>query len=294
MFRTLVSLFAALLLAGILMVASAQAPLTVRMGFNPTQDADQVMAAAQAIADYLEDEFAGAIEIEIFLPTEFRGLIEAMRGGNLDFAFFPPDGFVIAEREAGAEVLLKSVRNENPFYWAAIVVRTDSGITSIEDLEDKRMAWIDPNSAAGYVFPKAELIQAGIDPDEFFAEQFFAGRHDAAMLSVLNRSVDAAATFANDDQNISGAWTQFLSSEEAEQITAIFYSRPIPGDTFTVRGEFREQYPELTQAIADAIARIKAPESTLLQDLYRIDYMIPATSDDYAVVRESRAILGLE
>ena len=40
-------------------------------------------------------QFNGAIEVETFLPTEYRGLIEAMRSGNLDFAFFPPDGYVI-------------------------------------------------------------------------------------------------------------------------------------------------------------------------------------------------------
>jgi phosphonate transport system substrate-binding protein len=294
MIRRLLITALSVLLLGSLLFAGAQAPLTVRVGFNPTQDADQLRAAAQAIADYLEEEFAGAIEVEIFLPTEFRGLIEAMRSGTLDFAFFPPDGFVIAEREAGAEVLLKSVRNDNPFYWSAIVVHADSGITSIAGLEDSSIAWIDPNSAAGYVFPRAELILAGIDPDDFFSNQFFAGRHDAAMLSVLNRSVDAAATFANDDQNISGAWTQFLDAEQAEQITAIFYTRPIPGDTFTVLGSFREAYPDLTQAIADAIARIEAPENTLLMDLYRIDHMIPASSEDYAVVREARQILGLD
>jgi phosphonate transport system substrate-binding protein len=282
-----------LLLAGT-MFALAQAPLSVRIGFNPTQDSEQVTQAAQGIADYLESQFAGAIEVEIFLPTEYRGLIEAMRSGNLDFAFFPPDGYVIANREAGASVLLKSVRFGNPFYWSAVIVRKDSGITSLGGLEDRTIAWIDANSAAGYVFPRAEITLAGINPDEFFSNQVFAGAHDAAVLSVLNGSVDAAATFANDDQNVSGAWTQFLAAEQAAQLTSIFYTRPIPGDTFSVSAGFQRQYPDLTARIADAIAAIKAPESSLLQDLYRIDYMIPASDADYAVVREARDVLGLD
>lgn len=272
----------------------AQEPVKVRLGFNPTQNSDQLSASAQAIADYLEEQFAGAIEVETFLPTEYRGLIEAMRSNNLDFAFFPPDGYVIAHRDAGAEVLLKSVRNGNPFYWSAVVVRKDSGITDLAGLEDKTIAWVDPNSAAGYIFPRAAMIQAGINPDEFFSNQTFAGKHDAAVLSVLNGSVDAAATFANDDQNKSGAWTQFLEPDQAAQITAIFYTQPIPGDTFSVSKTFKEQYPELTQQIADAIAAIKAPDSTLLADLYRIDYMESATDEDYTVVREAREILGLD
>ena len=288
--KTLVLLGVALFLFS----ASAQDAVKVRLGFNPTQNSDELGVSAQAIADYLEETFAGQVEVEVFLPTEYRGLIEAMRSENLDFAFFPPDGYVIANREAGAEVLLKSVRFGNPFYWSAIIVREDSGITDIAGLEDKTIAWVDPNSAAGYVFPRAEITLAGIAPDDFFSNQTFAGGHDAAVLSVLNGSVDAAATFANDAENISGAWTQFLEEDEAAQLTSIFYSRPIPGDTFSVSPLFKETYPELTAQISDAIAALKAPDSDLLTNLYRIDEMIPATDDDYAVVREARDVLGLD
>ncbi|MER3536051.1 MAG: phosphate/phosphite/phosphonate ABC transporter substrate-binding protein [Thermus sp.] len=284
-------LFFVLALLG-LSLGLAQAPIKVRIGFNPTQNSDQLRPAAQAIADYIEKEFKGTIEVEVFIPTEYRGLIEAMRGGNLDFAFFPPDGYVIAHQDVGAEVLLKSVRGNSPYYWSAIIVRKDSGIRRIEQLEGKTIAWVDKNSAAGYVFPRAALISRGINPDKFFSKQIFAGKHDAAVLAVLNRSVDAAATFANDDRNKSGAWTQFLKPEEAAQITAIFYTRPIPGDTFTVSKQFLTKYPNLTKGIAAAIRRIRTPESKLLFNLYRIDYMVPAKDSDYDVVREARRIAG--
>ncbi|GIW27325.1 MAG: phosphonate ABC transporter substrate-binding protein [Meiothermus sp.] len=280
------------LLAFGLSVGLAQNPVKVRIGFNPTQNSDQLRPAAQAIADYLERRFQGAIEVEIFIPTEYRGLIEAMRGGNLDFAFFPPDGYVIANQDVGAQVLLKSVRGNSPYYWSAIVVRKDSGIKSVRDLEGKTIAWVDKNSAAGYVFPRAALVAEKLDPDKLFAKQTFAGRHDAAVLAVLNRSVDAAATFANDNRNKSGAWTQFLKPEEAAQLTAIFYSRPIPGDTFSVSKQFYAKYPTLSRGIAAALQGIKTPENKLLFNLYRIDYMIPAQDSDYDVVRQARKVAG--
>lgn len=294
MLRTLVRALVLLVVVGALGLAAAQQPITVSIGFNPTQNSDLLTAAANGIASYLEAQFGGAVEVEVFIPTDYRGLIEAMGSGNLDFAFFPPDGFVVANQEVGAMVLLKSVRFGNPYYWSAIVVRKDSGIENIGDLEGKSIAWIDPNSAAGYTFPRAELIMAGINPDDFFSEETFAGGHDAAVLAVASGSVDAAATFANDDQNVSGAWTQFLDAELAQQVTAIFYTRPIPGDTFTVSQEFATANPALTYQIAAAIANIRAPENNLLTDLYRIDYMIPADSSDYEVVRDTRRTLGLD
>ncbi len=275
-----------------LSVGLAQNPVKVRIGFNPTQNSDQLRPAAQAIADYLERRFQGAIEVEIFIPTEYRGLIEAMRGGNLDFAFFPPDGYVIANQDVGAQVLLKSVRGTSPFYWSAIVVRKDSGIKNLQGLDGKSIAWVDKNSAAGYVFPRAAVVGAGLDPDKLFAKQTFAGRHDACVLAVLNKSVDACATFANDTRNKSGAWTQFLKPEEAAQLTAIFYSKPIPGDTFSVSRQFFTKNPTLSRGIAAALQGIKTPENKLLFNLYRIDYMIPAQDSDYDVVRQARKVAG--
>lgn len=270
----------------------AQAPLKITVGFNPTQNSDLLRPAAQAIADFIEKEFKGTIEVEIFIPTDYRGLIEGMRSGKLDFAFFPPDGYVLANREVGAQVLLKSVRGTSPYYWSAIIVRKDSGIKSVKDLEGKSIAWVDPVSAAGYVFPRADLITKGFNPDKLFSKQSNAGKHDSVVLAVLNKSVDAGATFANDDKNKSGAWTQFLKPEEAAQLTAIFYSRPIPGDTFSVSKEFSTKYANLTRGIAAAIQRIKTPANKLLMDLYRIDYMIPAKDGDYDVVRDARKISG--
>lgn len=273
-------------------IGFAQNPVKVRLGFNPTQNSDQLRPAAQAIADYLEQRFNGTIEVEIFIPTDYRGLIEAMRGGNLDFAFFPPDGYVIAHQDVGAEVLLKSVRGTLPVYWSAIVVRKDSGIKNLQGLEGKNIAWVDKNSAAGYVFPRAAVIGAGFDPDKLFAKQTFAGKHDACVLAVFNKSVDACATFANDTRNKSGSWTQFLKPEEAAQLSAIFYSKPIPGDTFSVSKQFNTKYPTLTRGIALALRSIKTPESKLLLNLYTINYMVPAQDSDYDVVREARKASG--
>lgn len=62
-------LFLALLAFG-LSVVLAQNPVKVRIGFNPTQNSDQLRPAAQAIADYLLRCFRGVIEAEIFtLPS---------------------------------------------------------------------------------------------------------------------------------------------------------------------------------------------------------------------------------
>ncbi len=286
---------ALLLTAGLLgATAASAAPITVRIGFNPTQNSDLLQPAAKAIASFIEDQFQGTVNVEVFVPTDYRGLIEAMRAGKLDFAFYPPDGYVLAHKDAGAEVLLKSVRNGSPYYWASVVVRKDSGINSLADLEGKNMAWIDPNSASGYTFPRAAIVQKGINPDKFFGKQTYAGKHDAADLAVFNKSVDAIATFANDAKGATGSWTQYLKPDQAAQLKSVFVTKAIPGDTFAVSAQFNKKYPNLARGIAAAMKQIKAPKSLLLKNLYTIDYMVNAKDSDYDVVRDTRKVLGLD
>ena len=49
-------------------------------------------------------------------------------------------------------------------YISVMVVRADSGITSLEQMRGKSLAWADPNSTSGYLIPRFALRQARIEP----------------------------------------------------------------------------------------------------------------------------------
>ena len=49
------------------------------------------------------------------------------------------------------------------FYIAAMVVRKNSGIDSIDDMKGHSLAFTDPNSASGYLIPSVTLRAKGID-----------------------------------------------------------------------------------------------------------------------------------
>ena len=227
------------------------------------------------------------------VSQDYRGLVEAMRSGQLDFAWLSPVSYVDAHRDAGAEVVLKSVRGAGPYYWSAFIVRADSKYKTIKDLEGASIAWIDPTSAAGYTYPKATLVTQGIDADKFFSRQTFAGGHDAAVLSVLNGSVDVAATFSNNTKGTSGSWTQTLKDpNQMKQIRVVGYSKPIPGDTLSVRKAYQSSCAEVATKVKNAVIAMRyfAKTKMLLTKLYRIDYMIPALDKDYDSVRDAQRL----
>ncbi len=69
----------------------------------------------------------------------------------------------------------------------------------LEDLRGKTVAFVDPASSSGYIYPMVLLIKRGLvrdrDPKSFFKDALFAGTHEAALQSVLHGRVDAAASF---------------------------------------------------------------------------------------------------
>jgi phosphonate transport system substrate-binding protein len=262
----------------------------VNMGFNPAQDSAAVLTNGSAIAKYLETKVRG-VQIKTTVAQDYQALVEATRSGKLDFAWLSPVSYVQAHDQAKAQVLLKSVRNGGPYYWSAFVVRKDSGIKTLNDMRGKTIAWIDPNSAAGYTFPRATLVAKGINPDTFFSKQTFAGKHDAAVLSLANGSVDVIATFSNNTQGTSGSWTQYLPADKAAALSPVVYSKPIPGDTLSVRGDYQSGCADVTARIRSAIVGMKTDPAAagLLKKLYTIDSMIPAQDSDYNVVRQAIA-----
>lgn len=274
--------------------ASAATPskALITMGFNPAENAEVLEHNGKLFGEYFKGKTR--MNVKTFIATDYTALIEALRSGQVDFAWLPPFSYVKAEEVAGARVLLKSVRKGKAHFYSAIISRADRPYKTIEDLKGKSMAWVDPSSSSGHIFPKASLIlKKNIDPDQFFGRQVFAGSHDALVLSVVNGTVDAGATFSNDSKGADGAWTQFLKGEDQKKIRVIFVTDPITGDTMATSKRFLEAHKDVVDTTVKTLVEMGKSEEgkKILQALYRIDAMIPAKTEDYESVRKAARTL---
>jgi phosphonate transport system substrate-binding protein len=193
---------------------------------------------------------------------------------------------VQAEKIADAKVLLKSVRRGQAVFYSAII--TAKGYKSLDELKGKTIAWTDPSSSSGHIVPKSSLMDLNIDPDTYFSKQVFAGGHDALVLAVANGTVDAGATFCNGAHGEDGAWNQFLKDpEQLKKINILHVSKPIPGDTLSTTAKFQAAHPDVVEKFVKIMAELGSnPEGKkILHDLYRIESMVPAKSEDYEPLR---------
>ena len=271
---------------------SGNSTKTLRVGFVPAEDAQQVMQNAQPLVDILRQELG--MEIEPFVATDYTGIVEALRVHKLDVAFLAPASYVLAKNEADIKVILKSERKGIPFYYAAIITRADSGIKDLEDLRGKSFAFGDTLSTTGHVFPRKMLKERGIDPTRDLKQILYSGGHDATVLAVLNGKVDAGATYANSPDSMDTAWMRYLKDPaDVKRIRAIAFSEPIPADNLVVSGALDPKIVKKLEEVFIELSR-DAKGKKMLRDLYQIDGFVPATDQDYDSVRKAFTEAGIQ
>ncbi len=249
----------------------------LRIAFIAYQNPDQLLESVDPVTEYLAS--AMARPIEAFAATDYAGIVEALKAGTADAGFMGPLQYVIANQQSGAIPILGEVYNGSPTYVSRIFVRKDSGIRTLAELETRSMAFVDPLSSSGYLFPLDTFLRAGLiaspqSAESFFRKIYFAGGDEQAIRAVLNRFVDAAGV---------GQYSvKLLRPEEREQLMAIADSRPIPSHCVVVSGKLDKQ---VGVALQTALLALNEGEHRgLLQNLYAVDGYIKADHATYAEV----------
>jgi phosphonate transport system substrate-binding protein len=264
---------------------AAQAGL--HLVLTPSQKPTDLLAAGEAFGVAL-GKLVG-LPIRVTVASDYAAVIEALRNRSADLAFVHPVGYVLANREAKARIIAKDRWHGNTSYTSRIYVRRDSGIKTLEELKGKTIAFVDPASSSGYVYPMLMLIQKGLvqnrDPKTFFRDVVFSGSHDAGLLALLNGHVDALGSF---DQ----AREQYLKDPaERERLTWVAESAAIPEGGICGRDGLD---PAVVERVRAALLQMRGPAyAELLRRLYDIDGFEPAEDREYDVVRQAMDLVGL-
>ncbi len=265
--------------------AGAQRPL--HLVLTPSQKPTDLLAAGEDFAKVL-GQLAG-MPLRVTVASDYAAVIEALRNRTADLAFVHPAGYVLANREAKATILVRNQWHGKTSFTSRLFVRKESKLTSLDQLKGKTIAFVDPASSSGYIYPMVMLIQRGLvknrDPKTFFREVVFAGSHDAAMRALQNGHVDAIASFDL-------AREQYIKDPaERERIVWVAETPEIPEAGIASRDGLE---PAVRDRLRAALMQIRGPaHAALLNRLYGIDGFEPAEDRDYDPVRAAVDLLSI-
>jgi phosphonate transport system substrate-binding protein len=253
------------------------------IGLIPSEDSQAMIESSKQVLDDLQAKIG--MPVVPFVATDYNGIIEALRSGKLDVAYLGPFSYVLATSVADVEAFSVAVTKKTgqSAYKSVILARKDSGIHTLADLKGHTFAFVDPSSASGHLFPKAGLEQAGFAPDTLFKRVIFSGSHDASILAVENKKVDAAAVA---DRIFASAVAKGVVKQDDFEI--VWSSKPIPESPMVWR---KALDPELKKKVADALASIK---DVPWGDQGVLNGFQPTTDASYDVVRDTAKVLDLD
>ena len=255
----------------------------LRVGLIPAEDALAMMRSSQQVMDQLAAKTG--MKVKPFVANDYNGVIEAMRSGKIDVAYFGPFSYILASQLAHAEAFAIPVTKKTgqSTYQSIIIARKDKGPHSVAQLQGRTFAFVDPSSASGHLFPKAGLKGENIDTDKYFSRVIFSGSHDASIMAVANGKVDAAAVADPIFQNAVAK-----GMIKAEDFQIVWRSQPIPESPMA----WRKNLDAATkQKVATALAEIKGLP---WGDRGELNGFAATNDKAYDVVRQTAKALDLD
>ena len=169
-------------LAGLVVTTSAYAaPLSV--GVVPQNGVDATTKAWQPIVDEIARR--AGVELRLSVAETMAEFDKHVAAGAYDIAYMNPFQLLLARASQAYEPV---VRDGATDLAGILVVRKDAGISRVEDLANKTIAFPSPNALGASLLMRAQL-------DHQYKLAFkavYSGTHPAAYRAVIDGSVAAA------------------------------------------------------------------------------------------------------
>lgn len=245
-------------------------------------------AEARAELEPLMTYLSGALgrTVSLYIAKDDGDLRTRMEAGALDVGNFSPFGYVEGARSGKIRIVAQSILDGSATYRVVIIKRFDSGIQTLADLEGQRFAFVDRMSASGYVYPRALLIEKGIDPERFFKETIFPGSHEKVIAAVLRGPAAAGATY---EGAVAMAKAQGFPTFDLEVLAS---TDPIPHDAIAVRIGLDDALAKGIQTALVELNRSPAGRQVIARSRRKLTGYAPATDGLYDVVRRTEKIGG--
>jgi phosphonate transport system substrate-binding protein len=246
---------------------------TIKCGLLPGESRAVVEARNEPLRLYLERRLRWPVELVVGSCYVATG--EALRRGLLDIAYLGPVTYILQSRNSGLEPFARPTHGGSvgPTFQAAIIVPTDSPVSTLAELRGGTVAMGDLVSTSGAWVPRHMLFEAGLTLERDYVRRLL-GAHDAVATAVTTHQVSAGG--------LSLPIYQRLLAEgkvDGDAVRILSVSRPIPEYMWT----FREGLPtDLREALRSAFVELRDADAL---GAYRADAFIPAVDADVDRVR---------
>jgi class 3 adenylate cyclase/tetratricopeptide (TPR) repeat protein len=228
----------------------------------------------------LQRAFAEAMgaPVEVVSSETYAEMEAQLIAGEADVAWAPPT--VIARAELyGASAVVRFSRANADRYCAAVIGRADLEDAALTR-DGLRCAWLDPDSLAGYLLPRAWLMQNGARPAEL--DEAFHDSLAKAIRAVADGDADVCGVFAvrGADAGVRVPMLAELSEQRRAKLRLLGLSDDVPNDGLAVAPRF--QGPDVVTLRERFLEWGQTPRGRrLLEQVFQAEGLMPIRRGGY-------------
>lgn len=132
---------------------------TLRLAVTDIEGLEMLQREFGTFRDILADKLN--MEVKFYPVPNRTAAVEAVKSKNVDFVLTGPAEYVVFKQLTDAEPVIGFSR---PDYYCSLVVLSDSGINSVEDLRGKKVAIGGVGSTSKHLAPMQIFADNGLDP----------------------------------------------------------------------------------------------------------------------------------
>jgi len=276
------SLIAGLATLPVLANAQTRDPQRLRVALLPDENASTIIQNAQPLRAHLERALSR--QVEILVTTDYSSMIEAMRFGRIEVAYFGPFSYVLAKSRApGIEPFAVGVERGSPTYHSVMIAQAGGPVRELADIRGRPFGFGDQASTSSHLVPRATILQRASLVGGRDYRVVHLGTHDAVARAVQGGQVPAGALSKPILDTLIRRGTI-----DAARIVEIGLSEPIPNYPMVLQGNLAEP---LKAAIRAAFIDLRDAE--VLRS-FRVEGFAPTNDEAYNVLRETARLLELD
>ena len=276
------SLIAGLVTLPVMAQAQPRDPQRLRVALLPDENASTIIQNAQPLRAHLERALSK--QIEIVVTTDYSSMIEAMRFGRIEVAYFGPFSYVLAKSRApGIEPFAVGVERGSPTYQSVMIAQAGGPVRELADIRGRPFGFGDQASTSSHLVPRATILQRASLVGGRDYRVVHLGTHDAVARAVQGGQIPAGALSKPILDTLIRRGTI-----DAARIVEIGLSEPIPNYPMVLQGNLAEP---LKAAIRAAFIDLRDAE--VLRS-FRVEGFAPTNDEAYNVLRETARLLELD
>ena len=205
------------------------------------------------------------------LSPDMGSAINEAAKGTVDIAYLTPVAYLRAHEKGNAQLIAKTVTKGKASFKLMIVVKENSPIKSVKDLQGKSFAFGDKRA----LLQRAVVVGAGVKLNQF-KEYHFIGHYDNIARAVMNNDFDAGILKDTMAYMWEGKGLRILHASPALPPYNIVASKNVSKKTLK---ELKEIFLSLDKNNPEHLKVIKAVDK-------KYDGFAPTNDTEYNVVRK--------